>query len=203
LAFYLNPLWLTEVDRRFAQSAHPKFFTRPVAFLSHRLARLRDDVLDSLGQHEPPSTRVIEELIAAVFAEVKILTLPLSRLYPAGAHGELGYDARIRHVVESMLEGGSAPVGLEEVALSVGLSRAHFFRLFRRSTGLAPTTFVNMYRMEACLKSVARRETPLQDIAAQLGFDTAGNFTRFFSGQQGVAPSKYRKVVEVVDPDKL
>lgn len=202
LAFYLNPFWLKELDRRFAQSTHPKFFTRPIVHPSHRLIKMRDDVLDSFKQYEPPSTRVIEELIAAVFAEVMILTSPLSRLYPAGAHRELGYDARIRHVVQSMLTGGRSPVVMEELARSVGLSRAHFFRLFHRSTGLAPMTFMNMHRMETCLKSVARRDMPLQDIAVQLGFDTAGNFTRFFSGQQGVSPSKYRKAVGFVDSDK-
>lgn len=202
LAFYLSPFWLKDVDRRFAQSTHPKFFTRPMVHPSHRLIQMRDDVLDSLKQYEPPSTRVIEDLIAAVFAEIMILTAPLSHLSPVGAHRELGYDARIRQVVQSMLAGAGSPVVMEELARSVGLSRAHFFRLFQRSTGLAPMTFLNMHRMETCLKSVARREMPLQDIAAQLGFDTAGNFTRFFAGQQGVTPSKYRKAVGLVDSDK-
>ena len=81
---------------------------------------------------------------------------------------------------------------------STGLSRAHFFRLFRSSTGLAPATFLSMRRMEACLIKLARRDVPLQDIAIELGFDTAGNFSRFFANVQGVAPSKYRKIVEVV-----
>ncbi|SAL21593.1 AraC family transcriptional regulator [Caballeronia choica] len=39
----------------------------------------------------------------------------------------------------------------------------------------------------------------LQDIAFELGFDSPGNFTRFFARQQGVTPSQYRRNVQFVD----
>lgn len=55
LAFYLLPQWLKELDRRFAHSAQPRFFARPVENLTLRLARTRDDVVDALTQHVPPS----------------------------------------------------------------------------------------------------------------------------------------------------
>ena len=201
LALYLHPRWLKEVDRIFTRSAGPKFFTRPVALLNRRLAGLRDDILDLLSQHEPAPPEAVEALIADVFTEAVTLTAPLSRLRWSGAHGELGYDARIRQVVEGAMAGSNAPLCLDELAQSAGLSRAQFFRLFLRSTGLTPKTFVNMLRMEECLKSVVRRDTPLQQIALQCGFDTAGNFTRFFSARQGMVPSKYRRVAELLGPD--
>jgi AraC-like DNA-binding protein len=38
----------------------------------------------------------------------------------------------------------------------------------------------------------------LQDVALNLGFDSPGNFTRFFVRQQGVTPSQYRRSVQFV-----
>ncbi|VTU29526.1 Transcriptional activator NphR [Variovorax sp. RA8] len=201
LAFYLNPQWLKEVDRRFAGSTHPKFFERPVEVLSPRLARGRDDVLDALAQHEPPNVHDMESLIASIFSEILTLSPPRTVLQLAGTRGELEYDARIRKIVERMLGDYDLLSSPEDMASSAGLSRAQFFRLFKKSTGLPPTLFLSMLKMEAGLRKVAQRDISLQDIAFDLGFDTAGNFTRFFVGMQGFAPSKYRKMLEVVEDD--
>lgn len=198
LAFYLQPQWLKELDRRFAHSAHPKFFARPVETLTLRLARTRDDVVDALTQHVPPSTREMEALIAAVFCEVLTISPPRNLLHFAGEHGELDFDARIRRLVEHMLSAGDASTSPEAMASAAGLSRPQFFRLFKKSTGMSPAIFLSMLKMESGLRSLTQRDVKLQDIAFDLGFDTAGNFTRFFSGVQGFAPSKYRKILEVM-----
>lgn len=198
LAFYLQPQWLKELDRRFAHSARPKFFARPVETLTLRLARARDDVVDALAQPIPTGTREIEALIAAVFCEILTISPPRDLLRLAGEHGELDFDARIRKLVERMLSEGDAKPTPEEMALAAGLSRPQFFRLFKKSTGMPPALFVNMLRMESGLRRLAQRDVKLQDIAYDLGFDTAGNFTRFFVGMQGFAPSKYRKILEVM-----
>ncbi|UKI08717.1 helix-turn-helix domain-containing protein [Variovorax paradoxus] len=116
----------------------------------------------------------------------------------ASARVERDYDARIRKIVERMLGDGDMLSSPEDMAALAGLSRAQFFRLFKKSTGLPPTLFLSMLKMEASLQKVAQRDISLQDIAFDLGFDTAGNFTRFFVGMQGFAPSKYRKLLEVV-----
>lgn len=198
LAFYLQPQWLKEVDRRFAHSAHPKFFARPVELLTPRLARGRDDVVDALTQHAPPSTHEMEALIASVFAEILTISPPRTLAHLAGERGELEFDARIRRLVEQMLSDADATTAPEEMALTAGLSRAQFFRLFKKSTGMQPALFVNMLKMESVLRRLTRRDDKLQDIAYDLGFDTAGNFTRFFVGTQGFAPSKYRKILEIM-----
>lgn len=198
LAFYLNPHWLKEVDRRFAGSTHPKFFERPVEVLTPRLARGRDDVLDALGQLEPPNVQDMENLIASIFSEILTLSPPRTLPQLASERVERDYDARIRKIVERMLGDGDVLSRPEDLAASAGLSRAQFFRLFKKSTGLPPALFLSMLKMEASLEKVAQRDISLQDIAFDLGFDTAGNFTRFFVGMQGFAPSKYCKLLEVV-----
>jgi len=198
LALYLNPLWLKALDSRFMLSAHPKFFNKPIATVPAKLSQLRDDSLEQLVHNITPLKPRISELMAEIFLEVINIVTPRTLLLHGGMYGELGFDSRIRIVVEHILHSNDEPATLDELASSIGLSRAQFFRLFTRTTGLPPATFINMVRMEACLKGVALRNLSMQAIAEQVGFLPASNFTRFFSGQQGVSPNKYRKAMDIV-----
>lgn len=123
LAFYLQPHWLKQLDRRFAHSAHPRFFARPVESLTPRLARVRDDVVDALAQPIPPSAAQMEALIAAVFCEILTISPPRSLLHLAGEHGELDFDGRIRKLVEHMLGERVAGTTPHEMAAAAGVSR--------------------------------------------------------------------------------
>jgi AraC-like DNA-binding protein len=55
-----------------------------------------------------------------------------------------------------------------------------------------------MLRMDLSIQSDSQQEMALQDLALNLGFDSLGNFTRFFARQQGVTPSQYRHNVQFV-----
>jgi AraC family transcriptional regulator len=110
--------------------------------------------------------------------------------------GGIAYDARIRQSLEAMRHQGGVDLDFDAIARSVGLSRPHFFHLFRKQTGMTPVTFSSMLRMESSIRRVSRAEIPLGEIALNLGFDSPGNFTRFFACQQGVTPSQYRRMVE-------
>ncbi len=196
LAFYLNSDWLAKADRRFAHSSHPRFFSRSSMALSLRLRWLRDQLLDALMSYGEIPIEEVERLTLSVFAEILRLAPPRHDLGIAGRFGELAMDARIRLAVSLLSITEHMPPGLDDVADTVSLSRAQFFRLFSRHTGLTPGAFVNMTRMETSLKALGNPRRSIRDIGEQLGFDCPGNFTRFFSSQQGVVPSKYRKALE-------
>jgi AraC-like DNA-binding protein len=63
---------------------------------------------------------------------------------------------------------------------------------------MTPATFSSMLRMDLSIEGVSQHEMALRDIALDLGFDSPGNFTRFFVRQQGVTPSQYRQNVQFV-----
>ena len=82
-----------------------------------------------------------------------------------------------------------------KVAAHCGLSRAHFFELFRRTTHMTPAIFTNALRMEAAFDRLAGAPEPIAGIAGRLGFSAPGHFTRFFRGHIGVTPRAYRQAV--------
>jgi AraC family transcriptional regulator len=119
--------------------------------------------------------------------ELVVMSPRRNELSAAGSVGRIAYDTRIRSAID-----------FDDLAQSVGLSRPHFFHLFRKQTGMTPATFSSMLRMDLSIESVSQYETTLQDIALNLGFDSPGNFTRFFARQQGVTPSQHRRNVQFV-----
>lgn len=193
LTCYFEPHWLREQEARLALAGHPRFFSQPRQPLSLASRLLRDELLHALMSPHPLSRDAINILMLNFFLSLtEAMPMPAS-LLPPGLNGELGFDPRIRQAISLMSENPGSPLATREIAQRVGLSRAHFFRLFNRSTGMAPATFSNMLKMEACLSTITRFDVPIHSIAEQLGYFPAGNFTRFFTHQQGLSPSHYRR----------
>lgn len=104
-------------------------------------------------------------------------------------------DYRIRNAMELMSKNPS-PLGegdMGRIARQVGLSRAHFFELFRQNTSLTPRHFRNMLRMEDAYRKVTGEDRALGTISHELGFHAQSQFTRFFAMNHGVSPSTYRR----------
>jgi AraC family transcriptional regulator len=198
LALYLEPDWLRDVDRRFAYSIHPRFFPRSSVPVQRKLDRLHTDLLDILTDREGQSLQAVQGLIADMTGELVGISPRRNELSAAGSVGGIAYDIRIRRAIDAMKQVRGIPPDFDDLAQTVGLSRPHFFHLFHKQTGMTPATFSSMLRMDLSIEGVSQHEMALQDIALDLGFDSPGNFTRFFARQQGVTPSQYRQNVQFV-----
>ncbi|WP_180970626.1 helix-turn-helix domain-containing protein [Burkholderia sp. WAC0059] len=196
LALYLEPSWLRNLGGRLAYSLHPRFFTESSLPLRHRLSSLHDQLLDILTDRESRSLEALEGLIADTIVELAGPTPRRDPLSAAALVGGIAYDGRIRLAIDAMRSLSGIALDFDDLAYKVGLSRPHFFNLFRKQTGITPATFGSMLRMERSIEYVSDPQMPIRDIAADLGFDSPGNFTRFFVHQQGVTPSQYRRSVQ-------
>jgi AraC-like DNA-binding protein len=86
------------------------------------------------------------------------------------------------------LQEGGRDAGLDEiVAREVGLSRPHFFKLFRAQVGLTPNLYLNALRMERAIDRLAATQEAVADIGLDLGFSSQASFSRFFIAN-GVVP---------------
>jgi AraC-like DNA-binding protein len=91
-----------------------------------------------------------------------------------------------------------ARVSLERVARNAGLSRPHFFSLFHEQTSLTPRIYWNLLRIENAVSCIQVAESPISDLAYNLGFSSQGNFSRFFREHIGVSPICFRKGVRQI-----
>jgi AraC-like DNA-binding protein len=107
-------------------------------------------------------------------------------------------DFRVRKSMRLMEESIGANIALDAVARGSGLSRPHFYKLFRLQTGLTPNLYVNTLLMEQAIDKLVSSESPVADIGYDLGFSSQSGFTRFFAANVGMAPTQYRRVAHVL-----
>lgn len=106
-------------------------------------------------------------------------------------------DFRVRKSLRVMQERMTEDVEMQELARTVGLSRPHFFKLFKQQLGVTPSVYMNTLRSEQAIDDLLTTEKTVTDIAFDLGFSSQASFTRFFSSNVGIAPSEYRRVAHV------
>jgi AraC-like DNA-binding protein len=71
-------------------------------------------------------------------------------------------------------------------------SPAHFARLFKHATGLAPHRYVITCRMEQAKRLLAETDLPLIEIGAQVGCADQSHFTALFRKHAALTPKAYR-----------
>ncbi|WP_420404276.1 helix-turn-helix transcriptional regulator [Nisaea sp.] len=103
-------------------------------------------------------------------------------------------DFRVRRALRLMKEHFTEDVEMEWLAREVGLSRPHFFKLFKKQMGITPNLFINTLRSEQAISDLMVTEKSVTEIGYDLGFSSQASFTRFFSSNVGIAPSEYRRV---------
>ena len=107
-------------------------------------------------------------------------------------------DFRVRKCIKLMSDSPCAEIELDDIARESGMSRPHFYRLFRSQTGVTPNLYLNTLLMERALDALVATESPIADIGFDLGFSSQSGFTRFFAGNVGMAPTDYRRAAKVL-----
>jgi AraC family transcriptional regulator len=97
---------------------------------------------------------------------------------------------RIRELVHAKMEND---LSLDELAESVGLSTAHFARMFRKSTGETPHQFVLRQRLERAKAMLRAPDARVLDVAVACGFKTQQHFAQAFRDIWGVSPTEFRQ----------
>ncbi len=189
LAFYINPEW---AERQYGLADGAPLFTQSTIELDdwlyldavHLERRLRIDAPEDDGV-ESEITKLIDKVVAAA-------RCARNRTRWASDH-VAAHDFRVRKAVELMKANICERICFDDVARKVGMSRAHFFSLFKEQTRLTPNVYWNMLRMEEARRQLQSSPDPLISVACNLGFTTQGNFSRFFRDHVGVPPIQYRE----------
>jgi AraC family transcriptional regulator len=106
--------------------------------------------------------------------------------------GGLG-SARLRRIKELVHAKLEDDLSLGELAQSVGLSTAHFARMFRKSTGETPHQFVLRERVERAKAMLRAPDARVLDVAVACGFKTQQHFAQVFRDVCRISPTEYRQ----------
>jgi AraC family transcriptional regulator len=114
--------------------------------------------------------------------------------------GGLG-SARLRRIKELVHVKMEDDLSLDEMAQSVGLSTAHFARMFRKSTGETPHKFVLRQRIERAKAMLRAPDARVLDVAVACGFKTQQHFAQVFRDVCRISPTEYRQ--DFLDSDVI
>ncbi len=97
--------------------------------------------------------------------------------------------------IERLRSDSEADVSLAVLASEAGLSRFHFCRAFKESTGLSPHCWLRQYRLEQAMNMLRDTDTSIVSIAAELGYASQTAFAAAFRKLTGETPTDWRRRV--------
>lgn len=201
LALYIEPSWLSEIQQSLASSAHPRFFSQACVRIEPATRKIVEEfVLELWWADEVSAARLENLLFNLVISVIDSYSgwrdmAGLLRTRPPSS-----MDPRTRKVITHMRENLTRDFDMDDLATHAGLSRAHFFSLFRRDTQVTPLVYANVLRFESAVDRLSHSNVPVGDVSHDLGFSAAGHFARFFRQHLGITPTDYRRVVNLYEP---
>jgi AraC-like DNA-binding protein len=148
------------------------------------VSTLMRELIVTLGDVDYKKQSLRYEVLArALLEEMRIApTLSFDLALPA--------DRRLRSLCEALLEDPGASLSLQEWATRVGASARTLARLFQQDLGMTFGQWRQRVRL-AHAAALVSLGTPLADVAASLGYESASAFSAMFKRALGRPPSTF------------
>lgn len=196
LVLYIRPGWFLEAARQVSASMQ---FGRSGIEVTDYLARLVAETAHVMLDHDRDDPLLEDRLCTLTQAAYDQSWQWTERGAAFTGPDTVGRDFRIRNAVRLMQSAIGKELELNHIAREVGLSRPHFFKLFRTQIGLTPNLYLNALRMERAIEQLSATQAPVADIGYDLGFSSQASFSRFFISNGVVPPSNYRRSVQSIE----
>lgn len=105
-------------------------------------------------------------------------------------------DDRITATMAWALAQLDQPLNVEAMATRAHMSSRTFLRRFRQRSGTSPIRWLIGQRIQASLPLLESTATPVERVAAAVGFDTAVTYRHHFARIMRTSPSAYRRAFQ-------
>jgi AraC family transcriptional regulator len=99
---------------------------------------------------------------------------------------------RLKRATDHVRDHADQDLTLATLSALVHMSRYHFARLFKHSTGLSPHRFVVRARIERAARLLETSNLPIGDIGRLVGFRSPSHFSTVFRRLTNVTPRGHR-----------
>lgn len=104
-------------------------------------------------------------------------------------------DKRLGQVWQAMVGDPAHEWNIDLLAGAANMSRATFMRVFVKVAGVSPWVLLTQLRMELGFRLLSHSDLGLNDIAAQVGYQSQAAFSKRFKETYGEAPGRMRKAI--------
>jgi LacI family transcriptional regulator len=123
-----------------------------------------------------------------------VLIEPCGVLTVRESSGALGKtDSEVHQALRFIREHASEPIGVPEVAESVGTSRRWLERRFRKVLGRSPHEELRQARLDCAKKLLLETDWTLAEVARAAGLTTAPYLNYVFRRETGCTPAEFRR----------
>lgn len=102
-------------------------------------------------------------------------------------------DTSLREAMRFVLENVSRPIGVQDIADHVGVSRRTLDRRFRQFLGRAPAEELLLLRLNLARRLLGDPLLSIGEVASRSGFTDQWHFGRCFRQRVGLSPSAFRQ----------
>ncbi|HJC56775.1 MAG TPA: response regulator [Candidatus Eisenbergiella intestinipullorum] len=102
------------------------------------------------------------------------------------------YSSLVKKAIALMEQRYGEPVGLKDIAGTIGTNSSYLSRLFHEETGTTVTDYLNRVRVEQS-KKLLEEDVPLKEIVCRCGFRSYGYFLKIFKEYTGKTPKEFLK----------
>lgn len=142
-----------------------------------------------LDHPRPDSAALAEALVTALLIDLQRY---LEDAVRHAARRKGGLSARTLRSALAMIESDGPAPEIDALACACGLSRHHFIRCFRQSTGVGPGTAIRRHRIARAKAMLLDGRHSVQEIARTLGYSGAPALCVAFRRETGRSPSGWR-----------
>lgn len=100
----------------------------------------------------------------------------------------------VRDAIQYIADHYKEMLSLEVVAKEVNLNPVYFSNIFKKETGENFVDYLHKYRIEVAKERLRREDSPVINIALELGYSDAKYFSKIFKKYVGIKPTDYRKI---------
>lgn len=194
LATYLSPTLLQEAALKTLDVNPDQIELRAsINFQDEFIGALLNELKNEL-EHGTPYGKIFGDTAA------QLLALHLLRKYCTIRYQLPNYSKKLprqalRKVISRIHDELSNDIRLSELASESGLSRYHFARLFKISTGLSPHQYIVKCRMEKAKTLLRCTNWTMYEIAIKSGYKNQSHFAKLFKEFVGVTPTQFREKI--------
>lgn len=105
-------------------------------------------------------------------------------------------DKHISNAKDYINKNYDKKIYLNDVAEYVGFSPYYFSRLFKKSTGMNLSEYINRFRIEKAKEFMLNFDLSLKEISEKVGYEDFSYFSTVFQRYEEELPSKYRKTLK-------
>ena len=103
---------------------------------------------------------------------------------------------QVKQVRAFILSHLDQPIRITELAQCVRLSRFHFTRRFKQTTGQSPGQFTVYLKMQKAKELLLTSPSSVIQVGMEVGYDNPSHFSTTFKKVMGVSPAHWRKALQ-------